>query len=288
MPDAAPHPLVRFPNGTFLENLVLRPDGAVLFTSYFARTVEAWSPAAGAFPFATLPVHPVSLAALPDGGFALAFHGVLYTEGPAALRGTGGVLLLDAAGQVRRRLPLPEGLFLNGCLLTAPETLLVADSTAGCVWSLDLGSGAVGTWLADPALAPDPAQPGRPGVNGIKPAAGGGAMLLSNSVTRQLSRVPLDAAGQPAGPPVPVATFPGIDDFCVLPDGTVWAATHGPAIARLAPGATVAEAFPAPGLEGNTALLPAPDGSGLYVLGTGGISAGGTGEAMLALVPWPG
>ena len=288
MSTASPRPLARFPNGTFLENLVLRPEGGVLFTSYFAKAVEAWSEAGGAATFATVPGHPVSLAALPAGGYALAIHGVPFTAGPEALRGSCAVLLLDAAGAVRRTIPLPEAIFPNGCLLTAPETLLVVDSALGRVWSLDLGTGAVGVWLDDPALAPDPAQPGRPGVNGIKPAPGGGAMLLSNTATRQLLRVPLDAVGAPAGPPVTVGTFPGIDDFWPMPDGTIWAATHGPSIARLGPGAEEAEAFPAPGLEGNTALLPAPDGAGLYVLGTGGLSYGGTREAMLALLPWPG
>lgn len=39
--------LARFSNGTFLENLVVEPDGIVLFTNYFARRLEAWSPGGG-------------------------------------------------------------------------------------------------------------------------------------------------------------------------------------------------------------------------------------------------
>ena len=288
MSTPSPRPLARFPNGTFLENLVLRPDGSVLFTSYFAKAVEGWSEAGGAKTFAAVPGHPVSLAALPAGGFALVTHGVPFTAGPETLRGSCAVLLLDADGAVGRTIPLPAAIFPNGCLLAAPETLLVVDSALCRVWSLDLGSGEVGVWLEDAALAPDPAQPGRPGVNGIKPAPGGGAMLLSTSATQRLLRVKLDAAGAPSGAPALVGTFPGIDDFWPMPDGTIWAATHGPSVARLSPGAGQAEAFPALGLEGNTALLPAPDGTGLYVLGTGGLSSGGTGEAMLALLPWPG
>ena len=45
--QAATEILVRFPPGTFLENLVVGEDGRVLFTNYFARRIEAWSPAAG-------------------------------------------------------------------------------------------------------------------------------------------------------------------------------------------------------------------------------------------------
>ncbi|BDG73805.1 SMP-30/gluconolactonase/LRE family protein [Roseomonas fluvialis] len=283
----AVEPLARFPSGTFLENLVVRPDGSVLFTNYFARRVEAWSPA-GAGPWAEVPLHPVSLALLDGGAVALAGHGAVFTQGPAALRGTGAVLLLDGQGRVQRRLPLPEAIFPNGLLVLAPGLLLLADSALGRVWAVPLDGAPPRVWLDDPALAGDPARPALPGVNGIKRSADGQALLLSNSATRMLLRVGLDGAGMPAGAPAPMARFPGIDDFWVMPDGTIWAATHGGAIARLRPGATEAEGFPAPGLEGNTALVAVPRAPAAYVLGTGGLAEGGRGEAMLARVTLPG
>lgn len=284
----APQPLARFPNGTFLENLMVRPDGSVLFTNYVARRIEAWSQAAGAAAFAATSLHPVSLALLEGGGIALAGHGAVFTAGPAALRGSGAVLILDARGQEQRRLPLPEAVFPNGLLLLAPDLLLLADAALGRIWAVPLDGAPPRVWLDDPALADDPARPALPGVNGIKRAADGRALLMSNSARRLLLRVGLDGAGRPEGAVAPVARFPGIDDFWVMPDGTVWAATHGPAIARLRPGAAEAEAFAVPGLEGNTALAAVPGASALYVLGTGGLAEGGQGEAMLARVALPG
>jgi sugar lactone lactonase YvrE len=283
----AVQPLARFPAGTFLENLVVRPDGAVLFTNYFARRVEAWS-AATASPWAEVPLHAVSLALVEGGAVALAGHGAAFTAGPAALRGTGAVLLLDAEGRQQRRLALPEAIFPNGMLAAGPGLVLLADSALGRIWAVPLDGAPPRVWLDDPALAGDPARPALPGVNGIKRSADGRALLVSNSASRTLLRVGLGADGRPDGGLAPVARFPGIDDFWVMPDGTVWAATHGAAIARLRPGAAQAEAFAVPGLEGNTALAAVPGMSAAYVLGTGGLAQGGRGEAMLARVALPG
>ncbi len=280
-------PLARFPAGTFLENLVVRPDGTVLFTNYFARRVEAWS-AAAAGPWAEVPLHAVSLALIEGGEVVLAGHGAAFTAGPAALRGTGAVLVLDAQGRLRRRLPLPEAIFPNGMLAAAPGLVLLGDSALGRIWAVPLDGAAPRVWLEHPALGGDPARPALPGVNGIKRSADGRSLLLSNSATRMLLRVGLDGQGGPDGAPAPVARFPGIDDFWVMPDGTIWAATHGSAIARLHPGATEAEAFAVPGLEGNTALAAVPGMASAYVLGTGGLAGGGAGEAMLARVTLPG
>lgn len=279
---AVPEVLARFPNGTFLENLVRLPDGTVLFTSYFARRIEAWSAAVGARMLAEVPLHPVSLAILPEGGLALAGHGASFTGGPAALRGTGEVVLLAEGGAVRRRIALPEAVFPNGCLLLAPDRLLLADSALGRVWLVDLAAGAAAPWLDHPSLAPDPSKP-YPGVNGIKRAADGRSLLLSNSATRQLLRVGLAADGTPTGAPEAVAEMPfGIDDFALAPDGTLYAATHAEGIAVLPPGAATPRRIPAPGVEGSTAVLVEPDGRSLLALGTGGLTAGGKGEAVLA------
>ncbi len=194
----AVEPLARFPAGTFLENLMVRPDGAVLFTNYFARQVEAWSPG-GAGRWAEVPLHPVSLVLLNDGLVAVSGHGAVFTQGPAAMRGTGALLLLDTQGRPHRRLPLPEAIFPNGMLLLMPGLLLLADSALGRIWAVPTDGAPPRVWLDDPALAPDPARPALPGVNGLKRSADGRAMLVSNSATRMLLRVSLDAAGARPG-----------------------------------------------------------------------------------------
>lgn len=275
----APEVLARFPSGTFLENLVLLPDGRVLFTSYFSRRIKRWSAAAGQGIWAEVPMHPVSLTALGDGRHALAAHGASFLQGPAALRGTGAVLLLGPEGAVQGRIPLPEAIFPNGGLLLAPGRMLLADSALGRIWAVDLAAGTATPWLDHPLLAPVAGRPG-PGVNGLKRR--GGELLVSNSATRRLLRVRLQG-GAAVGPPELLAEMTGgVDDFDVAPNGTVFAATHSTGIARLAPGAATPETIAAPGLEGSTAVALSADGRTLYALGTGGLTSGGRGEAVLA------
>ncbi|MDO9501483.1 SMP-30/gluconolactonase/LRE family protein [Falsiroseomonas sp.] len=277
----APEILARFPHGTFLENLVVMPDGRVLFTNYFARRLESWSEGQGAALWAEVPAHPVSLTALEDGRQALAVHGASFLGGPAALRGSGAVLLLARDGSVQGRIALPEAVFPNGGVLLAPGRLLLADSALGRIWAIGIAAGTVVPWLDHPLLAPVAGR-GGPGVNGLKMQ--GDALLVSNSATRQLLRVRLEG-GAAAGVPEVVAQMTGgVDDFAVAPDGTVFAATHATGLARLSPGATAPETIPAPGVEGSTAVALTPDGRALYALGTGGLTSGGQGEAVLARI----
>jgi hypothetical protein len=283
--QSAPEILARYPSGTFLENLALEPDGRVLFTSYFARRIESWSAAAGARTHAELPALPVSLTPLGDGRQALATHGAAFTEGPAALRGTGAILLLAPSGAVTARIPLPDAIFPNGALLLAPSLLLLADSALGRLWAIDLAAGTARPWLDDPLLTPVEGRP-FPGVNGLK-RDGADHLLLSNSARRSLLRLRI-ANAAPAGPLALHAEMPfGIDDFALAADGTLYAATHAEGIARLARGAAIPTLLPAPGLEGSTAVALAPDGTTLYALGTGGLLEGRRGDAVLARLRLP-
>jgi hypothetical protein len=279
-----PEILARYPNGTFLENLVVEPSGRVLFTSYFANRLEQWTRGAGAAVFATVPEHPVSLIALSDGRHALAVHGASFMDGAAAMRGRAALLILAPDGAMTSRIPLPEAIFPNGGMLIAPGLLLLADSALGRVWQVDLSTGAASVWLEHLSLTPVAGQP-YPGVNGIKRA--GDAVLLSNSARRSLLRVRV--AGTAAlGVPEPLAQMiGGVDDFAVAADGTIYAATHSEGLARLSPGAATPTTIAAPGVAGSTAVAITPDGGGLYALGTGGFAAGGRGEAVLARVAIP-
>lgn len=275
----APEILARYPHGTFLENLLVQPGGQVLFTNYFARRVEMWSDTGGAGLWAEVAAHPVSLTALGDGRLALAVHGASFLEGPQALRGRGEVLLVGGDGAVAARIALPDAIFPNGGVLLAPGRMLLADSALGRIWAIDIAAGAVSPWLDHPLLAPVQGR-GGPGVNGLKRE--GETLLASNSATRQLLRIRLDGAA-PAGAPEAIARMTGgVDDFAIAADGTVYAATHATGIARLARGAETPETIPAAGVEGSTAVALSSDERSLYALGTGGLTSGGRGEAVLA------
>lgn len=284
--QALPEILVGFPNGTFLENLLVAPNGAVRFTNYFARAVESWAPGAGVSRLAELPGHPVSLAPMGTGRYAVVLHGVPFNAGPEAMRGQSALLLMNNQGVVLNRIAMPEAVFPNGMLLLAAGLLLVVDSVLGGIWAIDMGTGQCYLWYQNPALRPDPARP-VPGVNGIKRGADG--LLLSHSAGKQLLRLTLRTDGMaPTGALSPVAEMSyGVDDFCLAPDGTIYAATHAQGLAAVtlarAPGTAAAvRLMPAPGLDGSTAVAMTPDGRGLYALGTGGLLEGGRGEAVLA------
>lgn len=291
--DALPvEVLARFPPGTFLENLAVEPSGRVLFTNYTARRVEAWTRGGGHATHAAVEdAHPVAVAALPDGGHALTVHGVAFTEGAAAMRGAGAVLLLGPDGAARGRVALPEAVFPNGILLLPGGMLLVADSGSPRLWAVQPAAGVAQVWYEHPALGPDPARPGLPGANGLKVSADRRSLLVTHSAARALLAIPFKGA-RAGGEPVRVAGFPGgVDDAAVAADGTIYAATHGaPGLARLAPRATEAAPMAAPeSLDGATAVALAPDGRSLYALGTGGLAAAARagrapGEAVLARV----
>jgi hypothetical protein len=258
-----------YPSGHFLENLMVRADGAVLFTSYFANEAGLWSEAAGQAVFARIEGHPVSLAPAP-GGVLLALHGVAFTQG-AGFAGSGAVQLLSAEGRPGRRIPLPEAGFLNGMVRLAEGVYLIADSGRGRIWRLDLAAGTASTWLEVPDMAPDPARPGLPGVNGLQLA--GGALYFSNSARPGIWRVALGADGAP-GPAQRVATLPGVDDFLVLPDGGFLAATHGDVVLRVSAAGAVTPLLQTPDIAGCTAVALAPRAGGgqlLYISASGGL-----------------
>jgi hypothetical protein len=259
-----------YPSGHFLENLLIRPDGAVLFTSYFAHEVGIWSEAAGQAVFARIEGHPVSLAPGAEGP-VLALHGVPFTEG-ARLAGSGAVLQLSQDGRPGRRIPLPEAGFLNGMVRLSDSVYLIADSGRGRIWRLDLASGGATTWLELPEMAPDPARPGLPGVNGLQIA--GGALFFSNSARPGIFRLQLAADGSPGGPVERVVALPGVDDFVVLPNGGFLAATHGDVVLRVTANGVVSSLLETPDIAGCTAVALAPRPGGgllLYISASGGL-----------------
>lgn len=276
--------LARFPPGTFLENLIVESDGSVVFTSYFDRSIRRWQPDGTIATLADINGHPVSIVHhSPSGMYMAISHRVPFTQGVEAMRGGAVLHVVDAAGTEIHARPLPPLTFPNGMLVLPDQrTLLIADSI-GAVWSFDLRSGLLSVWIADPLLRPVEGQP-HPGVNGVKLAADGQAVLLSNSARRSLLRVPF----QDSAPPGPIALLrddlPGIDDFWVMPDGTIHVATHGRTIVTIVPDGAL-RTTEVPSAAGNTAVAPSRDGAWLYVLGTGGLLEGQRDEAVLGRVP---
>lgn len=216
-----------FPNGTFLENLSVRPQGEVLFTSYADQTVLRWTGSGSPSPWARLDVHPV--AVLPrQRDVILTAHGDSFLAG-SSFTMTQQFLILGLDGLVQRRIPAPDARFLNGMVEAGPDMILAADSILGRIWRLTPSTGIVTPWL-DGALLGQDSPSARPGVNGLK--INGQWLYFSNSARGGLYRVRIGNA-QPAGDIELVAQTGPIDDFAFLPNGDIAATTHGPRLLRI-------------------------------------------------------
>jgi hypothetical protein len=116
---------------------------------------------------------------------------------------------------VSKLVEVPDALFLNGSALLSASRgiILVADSTLGTVFSINVGSREVKVWLQDKALGKVTDNPYYPGVNGIKVHKG--ALYLSNTDARTFLRAGISATGEATGSVDLVYDRCNADDFCV-------------------------------------------------------------------------
>jgi hypothetical protein len=159
--------LAEYPSGNFLENLDTLPDGSIVVTSYFAKTIELIDTAKKVSTLAKLSAHPVSIISLKD-GYIVSAHGLPFTSGPGFVE-TQQFLLLDKSGKETGGFKASNARFLNGMVRHTGQTVLVADSIAATIWQVDPKDQSIRPWLQDPALAQDPSiKEFRPGANGLK------------------------------------------------------------------------------------------------------------------------
>lgn len=271
-----------YPSGAFLENLSIGPSGELTFTSYMDRTLYRWSGEGAPRAFAKLEAHPVGILVRSD-DIIVSAHGTSFTAGPA-FTAANRILVLAPTGEVRRTVAAPSARFLNGLVELSPEVVLVADSLAGRIWTFNPNTGGLDIWLADPRLAPDPAQTAqRPGANGLE--VRDGVLYISNSSRGEIYSVRL-RAGRPDGP-LELAYSPGpVDDFAFLADGSIVGATHGDKLIRIARNGAVSEVMGG-GCDGCTSVAEYGPAQDLIVLTTGKLLEGGSEPARLLRLPSP-
>ncbi len=273
--DAAPVQRVRstlletWPAGTFVENLVARPDGKLLVAVHSTQRLEIVDPAAQGAPRATFAEFPGPIA-----GPAYVDQD-LFVNVSAPGQPPGQIFRVDPAGKVEPWVEVPDALFLNGATPFVGRSLLVGDAIRGRLIRIDVLARTQTVWFEHDVLKKVTAEPWLPGVNGIKTF--GRHVYFSNTDAAHIGRVAIEPDGR-AGTWELVARKITCDDFAFDLEGNLYATTHvHNSVTRISPrGDRVVLAGADEGLAGSTAAAfgrTAADARSLYVTTTGGILA---------------
>lgn len=263
------------PPGNFFENVARGPDGALYITSYVSREILRYDVHGGTLSrFALLDVHPVGIAFDSDGVALVTAHRTSVFK-VQHFRGLGNVIYtLDPSGRSTLLAAAPDAGFLNGILRLPSGRFLIADATAGVVWSVRRDGATPAVWRRDPFFTPTASDP--LGANGLKLHDG---RLYVSSSGQQLLLTATLAGDDQIGPLQVVQRNLPIDDFAFGRDGTLYSASHGDEVLRTRPdGRRTVIAGVAQGVKGSTALIfgvDPQDRTALYVIGDGGLFKGG-------------
>lgn len=181
--------------------------------------------------------------------------------------GRTGIYELDPDGTNQRLIgPMPDGLLPNG-LAVVGDTVYVAESFGGGVWTVPTSGGAATLWNADPLLQPAPGS-GLPGANGLK--FFDGAIVVASSQKGLVVEIPINCDGS-SGTAFELAnTNPfGCDDFSFDRNGALYCGTDlYDTLLQVGPDGTWSVLYTAAdGLDGPSATLfgNGPQGQTLYV-----------------------
>ncbi|RAL12657.1 uncharacterized protein BO97DRAFT_424292 [Aspergillus homomorphus CBS 101889] len=164
-------------NGTWLENLALRPSGLILVTRMDVPELWTVDPATGQETLvSTFPKRPLGKLVITDIGHPVVgtwgvYEVDLSSHSSSALLSSGE----GGSASVRKIATLGEAGWLNGMArLPGPgdtdrAVVLIADSVNRVIWQLDARTGAYGVALNDAAsMAASPTDPLGLGVNGVR------------------------------------------------------------------------------------------------------------------------
>jgi hypothetical protein len=255
--------VAEFPQGTFLENIVLTPNGDLYITSYLEGKVYKVTASGQSSVWTTIDGTVAGIALNPDGSALLSG----WIKGKDA-----AVFLVSATGKSEVLTKLDGGMFPNGVLRLSSGRFLVADSYKGAIWEVNTATRTASIWIADELLSRGSTDNPTPAVNGIKFFAG--SVYASNTATQLLIRIPI-VEGKP-GKPELLRKGLGLDDFDFGPDGTLYGATHvyNSLVSVKSDGTVTVLAGLAQGLAGSTAVATKQNKTGvtLYVTTNGGMS----------------
>ena len=273
-----------FSPGTWVENLAVRSNGQILVT--LASTPEIYQVDPTLEQPATL-VHafPGYLACLgitelqQDLFYVITgnFSAVTSTTGP----GSYSVWELDMTGysptsgaptpSATKVADFPDSIFFNGMTSANQDILLIADSRAGAVVSLNVANKATGN-ITDPLMTGN-ATGEDLGVNGVKTRQG--TLYFTNTDQALYAEMPLNSAGtaSTAAGKVVLSNLPSLDDFQFDPAGDTYFAGNNELRSRAADDGAVATVSNSSLLVGSTAVefgRLSDDQDSVYVTTNGG------------------
>lgn len=274
----------QFEDGTWVENLALRPNGNLLVTRVDQPEVYEIDPSSsGVAPklihnFAgytsVFGISEVSsdVFAVVTGNFSLS---TFATEAASF-----GVWQVDLSGRsnttASQITDIPEGVFLNGMTTLSSSAVLVSDSSAGVVYRVDTQTGAYNIVLDDDTMDAPANASLQIGVNGIRYR--NGYLYYQNLFGKLFCRVPIDAAtGEATGAYEVVAENAYADDFALDAQGVAYAANgFENEILKISPDGDVeifAGALDSTLFAGATSAQFGANPSILYVTTGGGLAA---------------
>ena len=174
----------------------------------------------------SVPSHPQVVLLTRDGGMVVTAHAKLPSfggggrGGPPVLTLTNldsSILILDKQGKLKQSFPGPPETFFNGITQLRQGVYIVADSTGGSLWRLDIKAKKLDRWFTDPSVESARGKGNFGGSNGIK-AANGWVYYTSRNL---MWRVKVGADGKAEGPAVEHSKQGG-DDFDVAADGSIY------------------------------------------------------------------
>ncbi|KAL9615817.1 MAG: hypothetical protein Q9160_009239 [Pyrenula sp. 1 TL-2023] len=218
-----------FPNGTWVENLAVRSNGQILATLLTSPQVYQIDPN-NKTPTALVHTFHSFRGALgiieqePDIFYVVVGNGSFQIFPDTA--GSFTIFRLDVSHFIPGQTPatvtkvanIPTSSYLNGVTVLGSSngTLLIADSGAGAVYSLDTSTGATAKVSADPLFSPTNDPP--TGINGIKVRQS--TLYFTNAQQQVFGSVPVSPNGTFTGPVKIISTgLVGIDDFQFDPSG---------------------------------------------------------------------
>ena len=227
----------QFPNnGSWIENLVQRPNGDLLVTRLDACQLYSINPRSNSaslvntFPNCDAATGITEIAK----DVFVVLTATVKLQPFSVIPGSYAAWLVDYgschspsdAPRISQIASLTKTAFLNGLTTWTPEIVLATDSSLGLVWAIDVHTGDYSIAVKDPTMAPTPDAPLKLGINGIKVLRNRTQSYLyyTNSNTEIFHRLPVssDAIPTPIGPAQALASGFSQDDFGLAKDGTAY------------------------------------------------------------------